>query len=967
MADQENPNPGRGRARGRGRGQKARGRGFRESENPIARPGDRPVGAGPPPSQVPSAWGPPPSRGPPQPQPQPPPPQPAPQPAVVVSDFPPEGAVGGSGRATRRGTSRRPGDSKEVEEAARKLAGTGIGGSGEGGVGPGRGVGAGVGGGPGRGGNGGRPGREGGPGGDRPPRRNPYDDLSYRPTHVETKKGKAGRSIALRGNFFKLRVPQQWTIYQYHVNFTPPVEGKRVKKGLLYTHGDIIGPIRAFDGMLLFLPTRLPDDETVVHSNRRADNAQIKITLKFTCELVNINPATLQVLNIIWRKIMTMMELQQINRHHFNTRQTLTVREHGLEVMSGFQTSILRYESDILLDIDVAHKILRQQTVLDHMSRIQQECRGDERLTQKRIEKEIIGAIVMTRYNNKTYTVDDIDWDKRVTDLFERNNNMISFVNYYLSHYNLEIHDLKQPMLVTRAKKKDLRGGENPNIYLVPELCFITGLTESNRTNNALMRDVATHTRIDPASRVRRLEDFVNSVHEKASVAQELKGWQLDLAREVVNIPARQLDVEKLFMLDRGREVLLNYKQNEADWSRDMRGKVMKSAADLTNWIMIFPQRSMTKARELADLLSKVAPPLGMKYEFPSPVQIDTDRNDAYLTTLKHTVTPDTRMVVCILPNNRKDRYDAIKKFCCIDCPVPSQMVTDKTLSNKQRVMSVATKIAIQINCKMGGTVWSCTIPMKNTMIVGFDTYHDSSHRGRSVGGVVATINSEYTRYHSTVTFQTSHVELLNQLQSCMTSCVRAYTRMNGRPPEKVIVFRDGVGDGQLQLVHDHEIGQIKQAIGEARLSFVVVKKRTNARFFLDTAPQGGQGRGDPRGRGAGAGPGAGSGRYVNPGPGTVIDDVATKPTWYDFFLVAQSVRQGTVTPTHYNVILDELAMLPDYYQRLAYKLTHMYYNWQGTIRVPAPCMYAHKLAFLVGQSLHTAPAASLSNFMYYL
>lgn len=40
----------------------------------------------------------------------------------------------------------------------------------------------------------------------------------------------------------------------------------------------------------------------------------------------------------------------------------------------------------------------------------------------------------------------------------------------------------------------------------------------------------------------------------------------------------------------------------------------------------------------------------------------------------------------------------------------------------------------------------------------------------------------------------------------------------------------------------------------------------------------------------------------------------------------------------------------------------------QGTIRVPAPCQYAHKLAFLVGQSLITAPGVnSLADKLYYL
>jgi len=48
----------------------------------------------------------------------------------------------------------------------------------------------------------------------------------------------------------------------------------------------------------------------------------------------------------------------------------------------------------------------------------------------------------------------------------------------------------------------------------------------------------------------------------------------------------------------------------------------------------------------------------------------------------------------------------------------------------------------------------------------------------------------------------------------------------------------------------------------------------------------------------------------------------------YDFFLVSQSVRQGTVAPTHYNVIHDTTGLKPDHMQRLAYKLCHLYYNW---------------------------------------
>ena len=87
----------------------------------------------------------------------------------------------------------------------------------------------------------------------------------------------------------------------------------------------------------------------------------------------------------------------------------------------------------------------------------------------------------------------------------------------------------------------------------------------------------------------------------------------------------------------------------------------------------------------------------------------------------------------------------------------------------------------------------------------------------------------------------------------------------------------------------------------------------------------------------------------------------------YDFYLVSQSVRQGTVNPTSYNVVKDTSGLKAEHIQALTYKLTHLYYNWPGTVRVPMVCQYAHKLAFLIGDSLHRTPAEGLDDLLFYL
>ena len=43
---------------------------------------------------------------------------------------------------------------------------------------------------------------------------------------------------------------------------------------------------------------------------------------------------------------------------------------------------------------------------------------------------------------------------------------------------------------------------------------------------------------------------------------------------------------------------------------------------------------------------------------------------------------------------------------------VPSQVIVGRTISKKQMLMSVCTKIAIQLNCKLGGEAWAVEIPV---------------------------------------------------------------------------------------------------------------------------------------------------------------------------------------------------------------------------------------------------------------
>ena len=131
-----------------------------------------------------------------------------------------------------------------------------------------------------------------------------------------------------------------------------------------------------------------------------------------------------------------------------------------------------------------------------------------------------------------------------------------------------------------------------------------------------------------------------------------------------------------------------------------------------------------------------------------------------------------------------------------------------------------------------------------------------------------------------------------------------------------------------------NELPQIQSAIkkvsseDEIKVMIVLVNKRVNQRFF----------KGDNRQR------------LGNPLPGTVVDSDIVSADAYDFFLISQTSRQGVVSPTHYVVVYDSIQKDANLIQLLTYKLCFTYYNVSGSIKVPAPVQYAHRLANLIGE-----------------
>lgn len=71
-------------------------------------------------------------------------------------------------------------------------------------------------------------------------------------------------------------------------------------------------------------------------------------------------------------------------------------------------------------------QVLRRDSVLDLLAAIRTAANYRDEATRR-----VVGTVVMTPYNNRTYRVDDIDWNKSPTSTFMLDGKPKTYVNYF--------------------------------------------------------------------------------------------------------------------------------------------------------------------------------------------------------------------------------------------------------------------------------------------------------------------------------------------------------------------------------------------------------------------------------------------------------------------------------------------------------------------------------------------------------
>jgi aubergine len=207
---------------------------------------------------------------------------------------------------------------------------------------------------------------------------------------------------------------------------------------------------------------RLPDQDLV---SRTREGEDFMIKLKSTGVQISLSDGMgLMVLNIMLRRAMEGLNLQEVQRNLYDPNNAIDLRDWKLQLWPGYITSIRQHEQNVLLCCEISHKVMRLETCLDVLRNLSNQG-GNYR---ESFEREVVNTVVLTGYNNRTYSIAGVNWDMSPASRFTTRDGETSFIDYYRTRYQLTIREARQPLLLARLSARDIRGGREQQALLVP-------------------------------------------------------------------------------------------------------------------------------------------------------------------------------------------------------------------------------------------------------------------------------------------------------------------------------------------------------------------------------------------------------------------------------------------------------------------------------------------------------------------
>ncbi|TCD66063.1 hypothetical protein EIP91_001871 [Steccherinum ochraceum] len=526
----------------------------------------------------------------------------------------------------------------------------------------------------------------------------------------------------------------------------------------------------------------------------------------------------------------------------------------GLYARQGFFLSVRPTFKQLMVNINVCMTAFYEPgNLAQAMFAFQEKSRGG--MPNAFVEK----LVVVTHHlgYRRKYTVRKVASNTASRQMMnlEEEGRQVSVEQYFREKYNVNLQYGSQLPLV------DVTGpGARHTTYLPPELCEIP----PNQAYHGLLDSTSTAAMIKLACKnpAFNADAIVNQGLpllglKQNAVAGPVAGFGLAVSNDMAVIPARILAPPSV--------AYRAGKPNIRDAGWNIVNVKFHAGGDMRNWAVLLVTEGRTADRGrpneftgntdpqlktfVGTFLAKcassgmvTAPPGTMPQLIVTPRlpphhrQDDPYRERALAVikkALKDGLNPQRKpaFILVLLSGMDDYIYPGIKRMCDVELGLQtvSMLMAKARNDDANKQDQYFSNVALKVNVKLGGTNHvldtqsMAYLKAKKTMMVGMDVTHPSprSRKGTpSVVAVVASIDDDFIQYPASLGIQRNAninreaEEMVQDLDKMVVEKLLLYQKQksnNNRLPERIIVFRDGVSDGQFRLVLRHELPQFHQ------------------------------------------------------------------------------------------------------------------------------------------------------------